>query len=250
MGNDIVPQRSPLTESGATVDPSGGPLCGTGRRNGARSRRAGRRRGDSPCRRSRSPQRSPLTESGATRAASKAIYCSWPPATEPAHGERGDLVSHCPAGRKLREKPQRSPLTESGATQKVLGDPAPTEVSRNGARSRRAGQQSSHVDRAQHSTGCRNGARSRRAGRPVDVQRLNVDQEAPTEPLTESGATAGRCTSDAVQLAATEPAHGERGDLHRELYVTRSAATEPAHGERGDSGSGPCGRGPAATEPA
>src|SRR6266508_2775404 len=111
-----MPQWSPLSTSGATMKHA--PMFGwCGRRNGARSRRAGRQahvvvddrglraamepaldeRGDPP------PDRPPNRSS--------------PAAMEPALDERGDM--HRILDKALSDAPQWSPLSTSGATWKV-----------------------------------------------------------------------------------------------------------------------------------
>ena len=158
------PQRSPLTESGATPGP--------------RSEKS----------RSGAPQRSPLTESGATTAA------TGPAGYRPTgrNGARSRRAGRLRAGGDDRSGPARR---RAGARSRRAGRrrPAPRLPRRrggcrNGARSRRAGRPPSssriddrigaatepaHGERGDRQgamigcggTGSRNGARSRRAGR-------------------------------------------------------------------------------------
>ena len=179
-GEHGTPQRSPLTESGATGDDGAHAPARRGRngarsrragrpvnrrayaavacRNGARSRRAGRQCPVGPAS-DACAARSPLTESGATQ----------------GYSSRGN------------EGPQRSPLTESGATPKLVDDcrtplPQRSPLTESGATPIEVLPTSGPVSG-------RNGARSRRAGRPGPPAAARWAWTPQRSPLTESGAT-------------------------------------------------------------
>ncbi len=205
------PQWSPLSTSGATRTPTSATTA-PGRRNGARSRRAGRRQTITCRDANRRAAMEPALDERGDLTDGRHVLGERVAAMEPALDERGDKP-----GRSRRRRPRGG---------------------RNGARSRRAGRPTSGVGhlgwahRPQWSPlstsgatwrprtplsrreRCRNGARSRRAGRPGAVH---------------PGRRVGR-------HAAMEPALDERGDLGVQVQRQRpgGAAMEPALDERGD----------------
>jgi len=134
------------------------------RRNGARSRGAGRHETrDAAVRHQKQPQRSPLTRSGKTRqprgsrdpqelgrngARSRGAGRR---SNTSGRGFSGDKPQRSPLTRSGKTgpyaiasctaplRPQRSPLTRSGKTRRQTTPPRPSRTSRNGARSRGAG---------------------------------------------------------------------------------------------------------------
>ncbi len=262
-----LPQRSPLTRSGKTRPTGPGPAHrvraatepareeredgpvrrwkprSRRRRNGARSRGAGRRGGAERCDRSRDTA-----------------------ATEPAHEEREDVGWVAPL-LGATTTPQRSPLTRSGKTNVPLRpegvNPAPqrsplTRSGKTGGRRGEAGAgrcaatEPAHEEREDDATGggdqtarcppqrsplTRSG--KTRLSDPLDPVTKAMPQRSP---LTRSGKTRRRGVPPVGHdRAATEPAHEERedgrratGDGHDPPDPGPCAATEPAHEERED----------------
>src|SRR6266542_3531054 len=204
------PQWSPLSTSGATRGSTVDGRRRSARRNGARSRRAGRQA------HSRKHEDQAKGRNGArSRRAGRPVdrrqeRHPGQAAMEPALDERGDARSWVVSSDRV--SPQWSPLSTSGATSTPCCCNWP------------------------HS--CRNGARSRRAGRPRRRCRCEPSQRGPQwSPLSTSGATVGELVCpdwrDKPQWSPLSTS-GATSLCLASVTVQLSAAMEPALDERGD----------------
>src|SRR6266540_24008 len=136
--NATAPQWSPLSTSGATLAGQGYQPARNDRRNGARSRRAGRRATTStgPVRRCAAAMEPALDERG-DQFDPVVGFGQGGAAMEPALDERGD-PSREPGARDVRTAAMEPALDERGDGRSRMIGPSPA-TSRNGARSRRAG---------------------------------------------------------------------------------------------------------------